>query len=79
MSILNNVLSALNFNMHYETPEGPNIGLISSLCVFANINELGFIETPYREVKNDSRRGYRDAYRLYAACGYRRHHGNGIY
>lgn len=35
-----------------ETPEGPNIGLISSLCVFAKINELGFIETPYREVKN---------------------------
>jgi len=35
-----------------ETPEGPNIGLISSLCVFAKINELGFIETPYRKVKN---------------------------
>jgi DNA-directed RNA polymerase subunit beta len=34
-----------------ETPEGPNIGLISSLCVFAKINNLGFIETPYREVK----------------------------
>lgn len=33
-----------------ETPEGPNIGLISSLCVFAKINELGFIETPYRNV-----------------------------
>lgn len=33
-----------------ETPEGPNIGLISSLCVFAKINNLGFIETPYREV-----------------------------
>jgi DNA-directed RNA polymerase subunit beta len=33
-----------------ETPEGPNIGLISSLCVYARINELGFIETPYREV-----------------------------
>lgn len=33
-----------------ETPEGPNIGLISSLCVFAKINELGFIETPYRKV-----------------------------
>jgi len=31
-----------------ETPEGPNIGLISSLCVYAKINELGFIETPYR-------------------------------
>ncbi len=37
-----------------ETPEGPNIGLISSLCVYAKINDLGFIETPYREVK-DSR------------------------
>ncbi len=35
-----------------ETPEGPNIGLISSLCVFAKINDLGFIETPYREVKD---------------------------
>ncbi|NOU45579.1 MAG: DNA-directed RNA polymerase subunit beta [Bacteroidales bacterium] len=34
-----------------ETPEGPNIGLISSLCVYAKINKLGFIETPYREVK----------------------------
>jgi len=33
-----------------ETPEGPNIGLISSLCVFAKINSLGFIETPYRTV-----------------------------
>jgi len=35
-----------------ETPEGPNIGLISSLCVFAKINKLGFIETPYRQVEN---------------------------
>ncbi len=35
-----------------ETPEGPNIGLISSLCVFAKINHLGFIETPYRKVVN---------------------------
>ncbi|MFZ9295479.1 MAG: DNA-directed RNA polymerase subunit beta, partial [Bacteroidia bacterium] len=34
-----------------ETPEGPNIGLISSLCVYAKVNKLGFIETPYREVK----------------------------
>jgi len=33
-----------------ETPEGPNIGLISSLCVFAKINKLGFIETPYKRV-----------------------------
>ena len=35
-----------------ETPEGPNIGLISSLCVYAKINELGFIETPYQRVVN---------------------------
>ena len=35
-----------------ETPEGPNIGLISSLSVYARVNNLGFIETPYREVKN---------------------------
>jgi DNA-directed RNA polymerase subunit beta len=35
-----------------ETPEGPNIGLISSLCVFARVNDLGFIETPYRKVEN---------------------------
>ena len=35
-----------------ESPEGPNIGLISSLCVYARINQLGFIETPYREVRN---------------------------
>ncbi|MBK6543410.1 MAG: DNA-directed RNA polymerase subunit beta [Flavobacteriales bacterium] len=34
-----------------ETPEGPNIGLISSLCVYSKINHLGFIETPYRHVK----------------------------
>ncbi|MCQ2161349.1 MAG: DNA-directed RNA polymerase subunit beta [Bacteroidales bacterium] len=33
-----------------ESPEGPNIGLISSLCVYARVNDLGFIETPYREV-----------------------------
>lgn len=33
-----------------ETPEGPNIGLISSLCVFAKINRMGFIETPYQQV-----------------------------
>ena len=37
-----------------ETPEGPNIGLISSLCVYAKINELGFIETPYRKVENST-------------------------
>ena len=35
-----------------ETPEGPNIGLISSLSVYARVNSLGFIETPYRQVKN---------------------------
>ena len=35
-----------------ETPEGPNIGLISSLAVFAKVNNLGFIETPYRKVEN---------------------------
>ena len=35
-----------------ETPEGPNIGLISSLCVYAKINDLGFISTPYRRVVN---------------------------
>ncbi len=33
-----------------ETPEGPNIGLISSLCVYAKVNKLGFIETPYRKI-----------------------------
>ncbi|MEI6047645.1 MAG: DNA-directed RNA polymerase subunit beta [Bacteroidota bacterium] len=37
-----------------ETPEGPNIGLISSLCVYAKINSLGFIETPYRSVIHSS-------------------------
>ena len=37
-----------------ETPEGPNIGLISSLCVYATINKLGFIETPYRKVSEGS-------------------------
>ena len=36
-----------------ESPEGPNIGLISSLCVYAKINSLGFIETPYRKVENN--------------------------
>ena len=35
-----------------ETPEGPNIGLISSLCVYAKINNLGFIATPYRKIEN---------------------------
>ena len=36
-----------------ETPEGPNIGLISSLCVYAKINTLGFIETPYRKIEDN--------------------------
>jgi len=35
-----------------ETPEGPNIGLISSMCVFSRVNRMGFIETPYRVVEN---------------------------
>jgi len=35
-----------------ETPEGPNIGLISSLCIYGRINDFGFIEAPYRKVKN---------------------------
>lgn len=35
-----------------ETPEGPNIGLINSMCTYARINEFGFIETPYRKVVN---------------------------
>ncbi len=43
-----------------ETPEGPNIGLISSLCIYAKINDLGFIETPYRKV-TDSVVDTRDA------------------
>ena len=35
-----------------ETPEGPNIGLITSLACYAQVNDLGFVETPYRVVKN---------------------------
>ena len=35
-----------------ETPEGPNIGLISYLTTYAKVNEYGFIETPYRKVEN---------------------------
>lgn len=38
-----------------ETPEGPNIGLISSLCVYAKVNSMGFIETPYRSVDDEGR------------------------
>jgi DNA-directed RNA polymerase subunit beta len=34
-----------------ETPEGPNIGLISTLCVHAKVNKMGFLETPYRKVE----------------------------
>ncbi|NNE26004.1 MAG: DNA-directed RNA polymerase subunit beta [Saprospiraceae bacterium] len=37
-----------------ETPEGPNIGLISTLCVHAKVNKMGFLETPYRKVKKGS-------------------------
>jgi DNA-directed RNA polymerase subunit beta len=40
-----------------ETPEGPNIGLISSLCVYAKVNKLGFIETPYRKVEGGKVKG----------------------
>ncbi len=40
-----------------ETPEGPNIGLISSLCVHAKVNKMGFIETPYRSVENGKVKG----------------------
>ncbi len=43
-----------------ETPEGPNIGLISSLCVFAKINRMGFIETPYQKV-NDGKVALKEA------------------
>src|SRR5690625_6729166 len=35
-----------------ETPEGPNIGLITSLCIHAKVNDFGFIETPYRIVED---------------------------
>ena len=37
-----------------ETPEGPNIGLISSLCTYAQINDMGFVETPYMKVKKEN-------------------------
>jgi len=40
-----------------ETPEGPNIGLISSLCVHAKVNGMGFIETPYRQVDKNGKVG----------------------
>ena len=45
-----------------ETPEGPNIGLISSLCVYAKINDLGFIETPYRQINNGKVKMDKDGY-----------------
>ncbi len=38
-----------------ETPEGPNIGLISSLSMYARVNEFGFIESPYRKVDEGPR------------------------
>ncbi|MDR0836336.1 MAG: DNA-directed RNA polymerase subunit beta [Tannerella sp.] len=50
-----------------ETPEGPNIGLISSLCVYAKINELGFITTPYRTVENGKVDFSDDALNYYTA------------
>ena len=50
-----------------ETPEGPNIGLISSLCVYAKINELGFISTPYRKVDNGQVDFSADALEYYTA------------
>jgi DNA-directed RNA polymerase subunit beta len=50
-----------------ETPEGPNIGLISSLCVYAKINDLGFIATPYRKVENGRVLFTEDALSYYTA------------
>ncbi|AWV99324.1 DNA-directed RNA polymerase subunit beta [Arcticibacterium luteifluviistationis] len=41
-----------------ETPEGPNIGLISSLCTYAKVNSMGFIETPYMEIKEGKVSGH---------------------
>ena len=54
-----------------ETPEGPNIGLISSLSVHANVNNMGFIETPYRKV-NEGKSGY-DWQGNLSHCGGRRY------
>ena len=42
--------------MSYRTPEGPNIGLITSLATFAKINQYGFIEAPYRKVDKETGR-----------------------
>ncbi|MDR1408452.1 MAG: DNA-directed RNA polymerase subunit beta [Tannerella sp.] len=50
-----------------ETPEGPNIGLISSLCVYAKINDLGFIATPYRKVESGKVSFTNDALSYYTA------------
>jgi len=50
-----------------ETPEGPNIGLISSLCVYAKVNRLGFIETPYRKV-NEGKVGLKEADTVYLSA-----------
>ena len=50
-----------------ETPEGPNIGLISSLCVYAKINDLGFIATPYRKVEDGKVDFSEDAISYYTA------------
>ena len=50
-----------------ETPEGPNIGLISSLCVYAKINDLGFIATPYRKVEDGKVDFSEDAITYYTA------------
>ncbi|WGH27725.1 MAG: DNA-directed RNA polymerase subunit beta [Candidatus Shikimatogenerans bostrichidophilus] len=45
-----------------ETPEGPNIGLISSLCLFAKINDIGFLETPYYKIINYNKKNYKKKY-----------------
>ena len=50
-----------------ETPEGPNIGLISSLCSYAKVNKLGFIETPYRKV-NEGKVSYADEDLVYLSA-----------
>ena len=50
-----------------ETPEGPNIGLISSLASFARVNSYGFIETPYRTIKDESGEYEKDSVRYYTA------------
>ena len=50
-----------------ESPEGPNIGLISSLCVYAKISDMGFIETPYRTVENGKVDLNNDHIRYYSA------------